>query len=45
MLENRLEKCTCKKKNCERHGNCAECIEFHKTNKHEPYCMRKKKTK
>ncbi|MDP4177168.1 MAG: hypothetical protein Q8900_02355 [Bacillota bacterium] len=42
MLENGLEKCSCKKKKCERHGKCTECIEFHKTNKYEPYCKRKK---
>jgi hypothetical protein len=43
MLENGLEECTCKKKSCKRHGKCAECIEFHKTNRYEPYCKRKKK--
>jgi hypothetical protein len=41
MLENGLVKCNCKKKSCLRHGKCAECIEFHKTNKREPYCKRK----
>jgi hypothetical protein len=30
MLENGLEKCTCKKKDCERYGKCDLCIEFHK---------------
>lgn len=42
MLENGSDKCTCRKKSCERHGKCAECIEHHKTSKYEPYCKRKK---
>lgn len=42
MLENGLEVCNCKKKNCARHGKCAECLEHHKNNKkHPPYCKRK----
>lgn len=43
MLENGLEVCSCKKKSCARYGKCAECIEYHKTHKYEPYCKRKKK--
>jgi len=42
MKENGLEECICKKRSCERHGKCDECIEFHKTNKREPYCKKKK---
>lgn len=42
MLENGLNKCTCKKNKCMRHGKCNECIEYHKNNKHYvPYCKRK----
>jgi hypothetical protein len=33
--------CPCKRKNCERHGKCEECMEHHKTHKREPYCVRK----
>ncbi len=41
MLENGLEKCTCKKSSCERFGNCAACIEHHKNHKrYPPYCKR-----
>ena len=29
MLENGLEKCTCLKTKCKRHGNCMVCIEHH----------------
>lgn len=33
--------CSCKKKDCERHGNCAACIAHHKAHKrYAPYCMR-----
>lgn len=43
MLENGLEVCNCKKKNCVRHGKCAECLEHHRTNKrYPPYCKRDK---
>ncbi len=37
--------CNCPKKDCIRHGDCNACIEYHKTNKREPYCMRKTKKK
>jgi hypothetical protein len=36
------DKCPCRKKSCKRHGKCEECIEYHKTSKWEPYCIRKK---
>ena len=44
MLESGLERCTCKRKQCEKHSRCAECIEYHKENAHKglPYCKRKK---
>jgi hypothetical protein len=42
MLENGQEKCNCKKKNCERHGKCDECMAYHLANKrYPPYCKRK----
>ena len=45
MLENGLDYCTCSQKRCERHGKCAECIEYH-TNKSkkypQPYCKRER---
>lgn len=46
MLENGQEKCSCVRKKCERFGNCAACIEHHKTHKRYPlpYCMRKNKS-
>ncbi len=44
ILENGLEKCSCKKKSCVRHGKCAECLKYHKENpKYLPYCKRPKK--
>jgi hypothetical protein len=33
--------CSCKKKNCIRHGKCEDCIKYHKTTRREPYCRRK----
>lgn len=46
MLESDLEKCPCKRKKCERHSKCDECIEHHKENAQKglPYCKRKKST-
>lgn len=40
MLENGSDICNCKKTNCVRHSNCAECIEHHKESKRFPipYC-------
>lgn len=40
MLENGLEVCPCKRKNCVRHSNCKECIEHHNSKKYVPYCKR-----
>lgn len=46
MLLNGKEICNCKKTDCERHGKCEECVEFHKKNKrYPPYCMRKRNEK
>ncbi len=43
VLENGLQECNCKKKKCERHGKCSECMEYHtKNSKYLPYCKRKK---
>jgi hypothetical protein len=47
MLENGSEKCSCVRKKCERFGDCAACIEHHKTHKRYklPYCKRKARDK
>lgn len=47
MLKCGLNECPCKRKKCERHSNCDECIEHHNLNEHKglPYCERKKTTK
>ncbi|MBS5843214.1 MAG: hypothetical protein KIC77_07005 [Clostridiales bacterium] len=38
-------KCICKKKTCERHGNCVACVAYHRQNKKRPlpYCKTRKK--
>lgn len=43
ILCNGQEKCSCKRKQCERFGDCEACIEHHKTHKRYPlaYCIRK----
>ena len=42
MLENGKDICNCVKKSCIRHGNCKECIDYHKAdNRRLPYCKRK----
>lgn len=41
MLENGYEECPCKKKGCEIHGKCFECLEYHKQKKRQAYCKRK----
>lgn len=42
LLENGLEICSCKRKKCERFGDCTACISHHKTHKRYPlpYCKR-----
>ena len=40
MPENQLEKCACKRTNCERHGKCAECIAHHQNSRYPPQCKR-----
>ena len=47
MFEGGLEECPCKRKKCERHSKCDECLEHHKENAHKglPYCKQKKKKK
>lgn len=37
--------CPCKRKKCERHGNCEACLAHHKDKKHPPYCEREKPEK
>lgn len=33
--------CNCTNTECPRHGNCMECVEFHKANsKKIPFCLR-----
>ena len=33
--------CDCPKTECPRHGNCMECVEFHKAEgKKIPFCLR-----
>lgn len=45
MLDPR-EACSCKKKDCIRHGKCAECIAHHEANRRfPPYCQRKGRKK
>lgn len=34
--------CNCPKLNCERHGDCVRCEEYHKEGKRLPYCKRPK---
>lgn len=45
MLKNGTDQCNCKKTKCERHGNCKECMDYHKSSKRYlvPYCKRPKK--
>lgn len=46
VLENGLGECNCKKKKCERHGKCKECLEYHTSNpKYIAYCKRGKANK
>ena len=42
MLENGLDKCTCPKNKCVRHGKCQECMEKHKSSL--PRCKRENKS-
>ena len=37
--------CTCPKKKCDRHGNCAKCENYHIIKGKLPYCKRKIKPK
>ncbi len=32
--------CPCPKTNCERHGKCYECVQFHREKPVIVYCMR-----
>ncbi len=34
------ENCTCPKAQCERHGKCCECINFHREYENKVFCMR-----
>ncbi|MDS1030923.1 hypothetical protein RDV78_10795 [Bacillota bacterium LX-D] len=35
------ENCNCPKKDCERHGKCCQCINFHVESESLVYCMAK----
>lgn len=38
---NLAEDCTCPNDKCPRHGNCIECVKFHREKKNKlPYCIR-----
>ena len=37
------EDCPCKKKNCERHGDCDACRAYHAESKRKRPCEREKK--
>ena len=37
------ENCPCKKKKCERHGNCDECRKHHAESKRQRPCEKAKK--
>ncbi|MGB9596811.1 MAG: DUF6485 family protein [Candidatus Poribacteria bacterium] len=39
-IEINKEKCSCSSKNCERHGFCCECIEYHRSRGGIPSCLR-----
>ena len=41
MLDNGLDKCSCPKTKCVRHGNCKDCSEYHA--KSLPRCKRERK--
>lgn len=43
MLENGLDKCTCSKLKCVRHGKCSECMAYHMKKDNLPRCKREKK--
>jgi len=32
--------CACKSADCERHGVCCECIQYHRENGNLPVCLR-----
>ena len=36
------EDCSCKKKHCERHGNCDDCKAYHAESKRKRPCEREK---
>lgn len=44
MSDSVLVECPCKRKKCERHSKCEECIKHHNENSRNglPYCKRKK---
>ncbi len=45
-LENGEERCSCVRKNCERHGDCKACLAHHqKQERFPPYCKRAKRAK
>lgn len=34
------QNCTCPKADCERHGKCCECINFHREKENLVHCLR-----
>lgn len=41
MAQELNSNCNCPKTECPRHGNCMECVEFHKNNSDKiPFCLR-----
>lgn len=45
-LEDGAERCSCVRKNCERHGDCKACLAHHqKQGRFPPYCKRAKRAK
>jgi len=40
MTECSAEHCPCPKKECERHGNCCECVPYHRGRGNIVFCFR-----
>ncbi|VBB05059.1 Hypothetical protein LUCI_0265 [Lucifera butyrica] len=37
------QNCTCPNKQCERHGKCCACINYHRDSESKVFCMRDNK--
>lgn len=44
-IVNRKKECPCSRKHCERHGNCAACIAYHKKENQFPTACQRGKDK